>query len=108
SPVTIASRPLEVRGSRVLGSAVIGAIAIAAGFAGGFVVASGTHGFALATGLTVAAVGCLVVATRPTWGAYVLVAVVPAVSGLGRGYPVPGFRLSEILTVSIGAVLLVA
>lgn len=106
--MTIASRPLEIRGNRVVSAAVIAAIAIAAGFGGGFVVASGAHGFALATGLAVAAVGCLVVATRPTWGAYALVAVVPAVSGLGRGYPIPGFRLSEILTVSVGGVLLFA
>src|SRR5258708_6486413 len=39
----------------------------------------------------------VIVLARPVIGAYTLVAVVPPVSGLRAGMPVPQFRLSEIL-----------
>lgn len=55
----------------------------------------------------VAAVGAgIVVIRRPIFGAYVLVCV-PALSGLQRGLPVPGFRLSELLAAGVSAVILV-
>jgi hypothetical protein len=38
----------------------------------------------------------------------VLVATVPILSGVKRGLPVPGFRLSELLTVVLGGAVLVA
>jgi MYXO-CTERM domain-containing protein len=38
----------------------------------------------------------------------VLVATVPVLSGVKRGLPVPGFRLSELLTVVLGGVVFVA
>jgi O-antigen/teichoic acid export membrane protein len=47
-----------------------------------------------------------IVLARPVIGAYTLVAVVPPVSGLRAGLPVPQFRLSEILIASIGVLLL--
>ncbi len=40
--------------------------------------------------------------------ALVLVATVPVLSGVKRGLPVPGFRLSELLTVVLGGAVLVA
>ncbi|MGH3251282.1 MAG: flippase [Trebonia sp.] len=48
----------------------------------------------------------VVVLARPVIGAYALVAAVPPVSGLRAGLPVPQFRLSEILIVSVGLLLL--
>jgi hypothetical protein len=40
--------------------------------------------------------------------ALLLVATVPVLSGVKRGLPVPGFRLSELLTVVLGGAVLVA
>jgi O-antigen/teichoic acid export membrane protein len=59
---------------------------------------------ALAALLGVAVV--VVVLVRPVIGAYTLVAVVPPVSGLRAGLPVPQFRLSEILIAGIAVLLL--
>jgi hypothetical protein len=42
------------------------------------------------------------------WGVLVLVATVPVLSGVKRGLPVPGFRLSELLTVATGGAVLLA
>jgi hypothetical protein len=47
-------------------------------------------------------------ALRPDLGALGLIAVVPAVSGLRRGLPVPGLRLSEALIGVFATVVLVA
>jgi O-antigen/teichoic acid export membrane protein len=49
----------------------------------------------------------VIVLARPVIGAYILVAVVPPVSGLRAGLPVPQFRLSEVLIASVGVLLLV-
>ena len=49
----------------------------------------------------------VIVLVRPVIGAYTLVAVVPPVSGLRAGLPVPQLRLSEALIASIGVLLLV-
>jgi hypothetical protein len=49
----------------------------------------------------------VIVLARPVIGAYILVAVVPPVSGLRGGLPVPQFRLSEVLIASVGVLLLV-
>jgi O-antigen/teichoic acid export membrane protein len=49
----------------------------------------------------------VIVLIRPVIGAYTLVAVVPPVSGLRAGLPVPQLRLSEALIASIGVLLLV-
>jgi O-antigen/teichoic acid export membrane protein len=58
--------------------------------------------FAALFGVTVV----VIVLARPVIGAYTLVAVVPPVSGLRAGLPVPQFRLSEILIASVGVLLL--
>ena len=57
----------------------------------------------------VGAVGVgLLVLYRPVYGAYGLVALVPVLSGIQRGLPVPGFRLSELMVVGIAGIILVA
>lgn len=57
----------------------------------------------------VVAVGAgIVVLRRPIIGAYALVVCVPALSGLQRGLPVPGFRLSELMIVGIAGVVLMS
>ena len=48
----------------------------------------------------------VIVLARPLIGAYTLVAVVPPVSGLRAGLPVPQFRPAEVLIASIGVLLL--
>jgi O-antigen ligase len=45
-------------------------------------------------------------AYRPVFGVLVMVAVVPVTSGLARGLPIPGFRVSELLTVLVGGTIL--
>jgi hypothetical protein len=44
--------------------------------------------------------------SHPTAGAIAVVAIVPAISGLERGLPVPGLRLGELLAVGFGVMLL--
>lgn len=57
--------------------------------------------------LAVAAVGMgLAVARRRSLLGVCLVALVPALGGLHRGFPVPGLRLSEVLLILGGLVLL--
>ena len=57
----------------------------------------------------VGAVGVgLLVFFRPVYGAYALVALVPVLSGIQRGLPVPGFRLSELMIVGIAGIVLVS
>ena len=48
----------------------------------------------------------VIVLARPVIGAYTLVAVVPPISGLRAGLPVPQLRLSEVLIASVGVLLL--
>ena len=56
----------------------------------------------------VAAVGAgIVIMSRPVLGAYILVACAATLSGLQRGLPVPGFRLTELLIVGIATVVLI-
>ena len=56
----------------------------------------------------VAAVGFgIIVLRRPVVGAYVLAACVAPMSGLHRGLPVPGFRLTELLIVGVATIVLV-
>ncbi|HEX7290471.1 MAG TPA: O-antigen ligase family protein [Conexibacter sp.] len=58
----------------------------------------------LAAVLAVAAV--LWAVRNPVRGAIAVVAIVPVVSGLRRGLPIPGFRLGELLAVGYAALLL--
>jgi hypothetical protein len=50
----------------------------------------------------------LVVMARPAYGALVLAAGVPAVSGLRRGFPVPALRPSEVIIALIATTVLMA
>jgi O-antigen/teichoic acid export membrane protein len=74
--------------------------------------ASAAVGIAAGLGTKTALVALLgvavvvIVLVRPVLGAYTLVAVVPPVSGLRAGLPVPQYRLSEILIASVGVLLL--
>lgn len=52
------------------------------------------------------AVGAYVL-RRPVVGAYALVALVPALSGMRRGLPIPGFRLTEVMIAGIAVLILV-
>jgi len=63
-------------------------------------------GVAAGIGVAVALVTALVTMRRPYVGVYILAALAPAVSGLRRGLPVPGFRLSEVLIGGIGLLIL--
>jgi hypothetical protein len=80
---------------------------IAAAVAGGVLVgAASTVGVAAGVAVVVCVAIGLFILSRPVLGACCLVAVVPALSGLRRGLPVPGFRVSEVAVVAIGAVVL--
>lgn len=53
-----------------------------------------------------AALGIAAIVLRPHLAGPVLVGVVPAVSGLARGVPAPGLRISELILVATAAVAL--
>jgi hypothetical protein len=55
-----------------------------------------------------AAVFGMLVVRRPAIGALTLVALTPVLSGFKRGMPVPGLKLSEILIVYVGGLILVS
>ncbi len=76
----------------VVTSAVVG-VAVATKPAVGIVVVAGV------------AVGLLVL-RRPAVGGYLLVGVVPITAGLRTGWPVPVFRLSELLIGTVGVAIL--
>jgi O-antigen ligase len=82
----------------------IGACAAGAGALVGAALWQGPAAAALAA--AVALLGMLVL-RRPLVGAYCLVALVPITSGLDRGLPVPGLRLSEVIVTGLAALLLV-
>lgn len=75
---------------------------------GGMAVAGVGAALGPTTGLAALAVigAGLWILDRPVRGAYVLVAVVPITAGLRRGLPVPGLRLSEVITVAIAGLIL--
>lgn len=56
--------------------------------------------WAVATGLVLAALLAARVAHRTHWGPVLVVALIPALCGLGRGIPIPGVKLSELLLVA--------
>jgi hypothetical protein len=58
-------------------------------------------------GAVLAVAAGLVVMHRPILGAYVLAAGAPALSGLHRGVPIPGLRLTEVMIVGIATLVLV-
>ncbi len=67
-----------------------------------------SFGVATAAAGLLAVVVALAVLRRPVVGALALVALVPALSGLRRGLPVPGLRLSETLVVGLGGLVVLA
>jgi hypothetical protein len=77
------------------------AVCLAAGLA------TGMNDGTLALGALAAAAGALYLFGHPLVGALVLVSAVPALSGLDRGIPVPGFRVSEVLIVGIAALTMI-
>jgi O-antigen ligase len=74
------------------------------------IAAGGAAGFNPWAGLVIllGAAYALLVVSRPTAAIFVLVTAAPLTSGLRRGFPVPGFRLSEILTILTGGLLLIS
>jgi hypothetical protein len=81
------------------------AAALAAG--GGAVVGAGlAQGPVAALVVLLVVLAGLLVLSRPLVGAYLLVAVVPVVSGLRRDLPVPGLRVSELVIAGLAALLL--
>lgn len=83
----------------------VGFVALTAGGAA-LVGTAAPMGAAPAAAAAGAAVGAYAVLTRPIYGVYVLASVVPIVSGLHRGLPVPGFRLSELTIVIVATLVL--
>jgi hypothetical protein len=82
----------------ILGGYVVGATVLVG-------VATGLSPWAGLGALVAAAYGALVV-YRPDVGALTLVGLAPAVSGVARGLPVPGFRFSEVLIAGTSALIL--
>jgi len=84
-----------------------GATVGAAGVAGAALVGTASTVGAAAGVAAVAAVALgLVVLRRPAAGGLALVGVAPAVSGLARGVPLPGLRLSEALICGVAVLVL--
>lgn len=98
----------DVLGARVVRPVPLSAPAfLAVGLAA--MVATGvavTLGPLPAVATTTATAGALAVLRRPELGGYTLVALVPVLSGVRRGLPVPGLRPSEALVVGLGGLLL--
>jgi O-antigen ligase len=90
---------LVTAGAGGLAAVAVGAMLAQAGPERGFLLAVGAVG-AIALGL--------LTLQRPVVGALALVAVVPITSGVQRGVPVPGFRLSEVLIGGLAGVILVS
>lgn len=84
-------------------NATVGAAGLAAAAVVG---AAAALGPAVGAATLVAVALGLVVLWRPDVGALVLVALVPAISGLARGLVVPGLRLSEVLIAGMSALIL--
>jgi hypothetical protein len=83
---------------------------LAALVAGSAVVVGAAAGFGpwLGLGAALAVTFGLVVLWQPAIGGLTLVALVPVTSGLRRGVPVPGVRLSELLIFAVAALVLLS
>lgn len=86
--------PLACAGIALLAAAVVGV-----GASYGPVVGLGA--------LAAVAVG-LATLLRPMVGALIIVGVAPVTSGMARGFPVPGFRISELVIGGLGVLVLLA
>jgi hypothetical protein len=93
------TRDVPGRGAVYAGYAVVATAAVG--------VAAGVSPWAGAAALVAAALGAAAI-QWPAAAALSLVAIAPAVSGLKRGLPVPGFRLSELLIAGGATLILVA
>jgi hypothetical protein len=93
--------------SLTLSAVLLGSAGAATVLAGIQVAIGGTRGFVVAISALLAVVLGVVTLLRPAVGGLILVGVVPVVSGLRRGLPVPGFRLSEILIAYLATIILV-
>jgi hypothetical protein len=78
----------------VLGGSLVVAVGVSLGLVEGILAMVVAAGFAFTV-------------TRPVVLGYLLVAIVPITSGVARGVPVPGLRISEALIVAGAAVVLV-
>jgi hypothetical protein len=91
-------------------SAIVGQrrweIFVAAGFAllAGYAVAGGNAPVAIA--LVAGTVAIAIAVDRPTAAAMAMAIAAAAFAGLKRGFPVPGLRISELLIVGAGALVL--
>ena len=83
----------------------VGLLVVSACLAAG--VATGMNDGFIALGLLAAVAGAFTLFERPLLGALVLVSAVPALSGLDRGLPVPGLRISEVLIIGVAAMTLI-
>ncbi|MHB8289825.1 MAG: oligosaccharide flippase family protein [Acidimicrobiales bacterium] len=83
-------------------------LAIAAIFGGIAIGVAGVYDIKLAIALLGGFVVVGVVLVRPAIGGFILVAIVPIVSGFQPGIPVPHVRLSEALIGAVGVTVLVA
>lgn len=83
--------------------ALVGLIAVAGGLVIG---GAATLGPVAGVGALAASIVGFYLLRRPLLSATILVGVVPAVSGLSRGIPVPGLRLSEILIGALTVAIL--
>lgn len=80
---------------------------VAVGLGCGVVVGAGAGlGPAPALGALAVCLGGVVLLVRPDVGLLVLAGLVPVVAGLRRGLPLPGARLSEVVTVGVAAIVL--
>jgi hypothetical protein len=86
------------RSGPIAGVGIVLALAL-----GWMAIANPKYAVALAAGIALIAV----VIIRPVLGALGLVALVPALSGLLPGFPVPNIRISELLIGTVGLTLLV-
>ncbi len=82
----------------------LAALVVGAGVAVGLAAALGPL---LGLGVVAAVAFGLAVLWRPALGGLALVVLVPVTSGLRRGLPLPGMRLSEALIVAVAALVLV-
>lgn len=83
-------------------------IAVAGTVLAGLAGALGVHSLRLGVGFVVGVALVITVLLRPAVGGLVLVAAVPALSGLAAGIPIPHVRVSEILIGAIAATVLVS
>lgn len=79
--------------------------AVGLALAAGYAVAGGAAAVAIAA--VIGAVAVAVAIDRPIVAALAMAVAAPEFAGLKRGFPVPGLRISEILIVGAGVLLLI-